>query len=155
MRSYKYDPYGNVVTNTGSGPVDYLRYTGAYNASGGYFHNGARYYDPAAGNWTQQDPLNQTTSLTQANRYAYVGDSPVNLIDPAGTSVLGDVVGGAAEVVGGSLAAGGAALAQGACMAGTDLVGTAHCAMVTYPAAVLGVGTAADGVRRIYRGASR
>jgi RHS repeat-associated protein len=84
VRSYKYDPYGNTVTNTGSGPVDYLRYTGAYNASGGYYHLGARYYDPAAANWTQQDPINQTTSLTQSNRYAYVGDSPTNFIDPDG-----------------------------------------------------------------------
>ena len=84
VRSYKYDPYGTVVTNTGSGPVDYLRYTGAYNASGGYYHLGARYYDPGAANWTQQDPINQTTSLTQANRYAYAGDSPTNFTDPDG-----------------------------------------------------------------------
>jgi glyoxylase-like metal-dependent hydrolase (beta-lactamase superfamily II) len=35
-------------------------------------------------NWTQQDPINQITSLTQANHYTYVGGNPINNTDPAG-----------------------------------------------------------------------
>ena len=29
---------------------------------------------------------------TQANRYTYTGDDPVNYVDPSGTSVFGDVL---------------------------------------------------------------
>lgn len=42
--------------------------------------------------WTQQDPLNQAASLTQANRYTYVGGNPVDFVDPTGQSFVGDVV---------------------------------------------------------------
>ena len=34
--------------------------------------------------WTQQDPLDQTTGLTQGDRHSYAGDDPINLTDPTG-----------------------------------------------------------------------
>ncbi|MCA1835259.1 MAG: RHS repeat-associated core domain-containing protein, partial [Actinobacteria bacterium] len=39
---------------------------------------GQRYYDPAVGRWTQQDPVGPRTN------YLYAGDDPVNLVDPSG-----------------------------------------------------------------------
>jgi len=45
---------------------------------------GARYYQPGTGRFTQQDPL--PCSVRQGQRYACAGNSPVNFIDPAGTS---------------------------------------------------------------------
>ncbi len=78
--SYGYDPYGKAI--------------GAYPSTFGYraglispnelLHFGARYYDPTIGAWTQQDPLNQTASLTQGNRYVYGADNPTDTTDPTG-----------------------------------------------------------------------
>jgi len=46
------------------------------------------------GRWTQQDPLNLMASQQNANRYAYAGGDPINLLDPAGTGVFDDVAEG-------------------------------------------------------------
>ena len=90
-QSYKYDPYGRITTYDSAGNVttspaidNPWRYTGAYHAPGGLVHNGMRWYDPQIGRWTQQDPLDQPSSLREANRYGYVGGDPVNHADPSG-----------------------------------------------------------------------
>jgi RHS repeat-associated protein len=45
---------------------------------------GQRYYDSSIGRWTQQDPLVSLVDPMQWNRYVYVGDDPVNYVDPSG-----------------------------------------------------------------------
>ena len=65
----------------------------------GLIHYRARYYDPALGRFTQPDPAGFVDGI---NRYAYVGNSPVNFTDPLGlgrqavaaTSGLGSTYGG-------------------------------------------------------------
>jgi RHS repeat-associated protein len=77
--TWKYDPYGIVVSHTGT---DYnpFGYTSGYTDSAtGLIHLGARYDNPADGRFTQQDPSGQ-----EINLYAYAGDSPVNATDPTG-----------------------------------------------------------------------
>jgi len=62
---------------------------------GGYFESstglvkfGTRYYNPNLGRWTQQDPVAGNLSDPDSlNRYLYVTDDPVNLLDPSGSSV--------------------------------------------------------------------
>jgi RHS repeat-associated protein len=81
-RHYSYDPDGN-ANLSGSGTDSVLRYAGGYQV-GSLYHYGARYYDPSTATWTQQDPLNQLASLTEANRYTYVGGDPIDLADPLG-----------------------------------------------------------------------
>jgi len=45
----------------------------------------ARYYDPAAGRFLTRDPVAGTVLAPQTmNRYVYVGNNPVNRIDPSG-----------------------------------------------------------------------
>jgi RHS repeat-associated protein len=82
--SSQYDPDGN-ATSSGSGATTDLRFAGGQ-VVGSLYHYGARYYDPAVGRWTQQDPINSYVDLTQANRYAYAGGDPINSVDPDGTS---------------------------------------------------------------------
>jgi RHS repeat-associated protein len=84
VRSYAYDPDGN-ASSTGSGATTDLRFAGGQ-VVGGLYHYGARYYDPATARWTQQDPIANYTDVTQANRYTYASDDPINLADPTGAS---------------------------------------------------------------------
>lgn len=88
-RSYSYDPDGN-ASSSGSGATTDIQFAGGHKIAS-YYHFGARYYDPATATWTQLDPLNQISSLTEANRYAYVGGDPVNYVDPTGRDIIDDI----------------------------------------------------------------
>lgn len=46
----------------------------------------ARYYDPSVGRFTARDPVGYLDGL---NRYAYVGNNPVNFTDPLGLTAQG------------------------------------------------------------------
>jgi RHS repeat-associated protein len=86
VRRYRYQPYGADDSPSGSWttttPIQYAN--GQLDATTGLYHFGERYYDTNTMRWTQQDPINQAASLTQANRYTYVGGSPTNFTDPGG-----------------------------------------------------------------------
>ena len=81
--SYDYEPYGSVKSSTGT-LFNPFKFTGGHDTGQGVYHYGARQYDPGLGRWTQQDPLDQSDDLRQANRYMYVGGDPVNRSDPNG-----------------------------------------------------------------------
>ncbi len=81
-----YDSYGN-ATETGPNPAfgDRYKYTDReYDAETGLQYNRARYYDPAVGRWTTEDPLGFGGGNT--NLYGYVHNSPPNATDPSGLS---------------------------------------------------------------------
>jgi RHS repeat-associated protein len=86
VNQYAYDPYGNKTTNTTT-VANPFGFGAGYTTVSGLSHFGARYQNPTDGRWTQQDPLNQITSLTQANRYAYAGDNPINFGDRSGDTI--------------------------------------------------------------------
>jgi RHS repeat-associated protein len=75
--TYQYDPYGNPI---GTGPTTF-GYGSGQILPDGLVHYGARYYDPANANWTQQDPLNQVSDLTQSDRFGFSADDPINMTD--------------------------------------------------------------------------
>jgi uncharacterized protein RhaS with RHS repeats len=75
---------------------------------GGLYHFGQRYTDTTTGRWTQQDPLDRPSDLTEGNRYRYTGDDPINNIDATGLlscSTFG--LGGACKTIGNALRAAG------------------------------------------------
>jgi RHS repeat-associated protein len=83
-----YDPYGNVLLTTGTGPQD-LGYEGSYYGQpGGFDHFGARLLDSTVGRWTQPDPSagSLLSDPTQADAYTEAGDDPINMTDLTGTS---------------------------------------------------------------------
>jgi RHS repeat-associated protein len=69
--------YGAVRTQTGVQPNEFT-FTGEQVDTSGLQYLRARYYDPALGRFLARDPL------PVGNRYAYVGNDPVNYSDPTG-----------------------------------------------------------------------
>jgi RHS repeat-associated protein len=56
----------------------------------GLVHMNGRVYDPLLARFTSADPMTENPFSTQGwNRYAYVGNSPVNFTDPSGYCFLG------------------------------------------------------------------
>ena len=83
--AYDYDPYG-VMLNQSEYVTNPWKYAGGYlDSSKGLYKFGVRYYDPDRGRWTQQDPVGGSLGdLNSANRYVYVGDDPINAVEPSG-----------------------------------------------------------------------
>jgi RHS repeat-associated protein len=75
--TYQYDSYGSPV---GTGPSTFGYRSGEV-LPDGLVHYGERDYDPTVGSWTQQDPISDVTGLTQANRFAFVGNNPLDNAD--------------------------------------------------------------------------
>jgi RHS repeat-associated protein len=79
-----YDPYGNVISSTGTLP-DY-RYAGLYGHDpSGLFLATYRAYDPAVGRWLNRDPIGLAGGL---NLYAYANNNPLRWTDPTGLDVF-------------------------------------------------------------------
>ena len=77
--SYKYDEFGK-VTITGS---DYnaFQYTGRENDGTGLYYYRARYYSPEMRRFVSEDPIGLWGGI---NFYSYVGNNPVDNLDPYG-----------------------------------------------------------------------
>lgn len=78
--SFSYDPYGNVMTSSGSYTTP-LSFGGQYrDAETGFTYLRARYYDPATAQFLSRDPAVATTR----SPYGYTQGNPLNGTDPTG-----------------------------------------------------------------------
>ena len=67
-----------------------LRFSGQYNdQDNGLFHNRFRDYDPRLGRYVQPDPLGLHGG---GNRYVYTEGNPLNLTDPFGLAICGNIM---------------------------------------------------------------
>jgi RHS repeat-associated protein len=78
----KYSAFGEAIIDPASTATNNLRFAGQFfDAETKLHYNWFRYYDPNIGKYYQTDPLN---ILGQKNRYLYVANQPLKLIDPYG-----------------------------------------------------------------------
>jgi RHS repeat-associated protein len=82
LQRMDYDEFGRVVLDTNPGFQPFGFAGGLYDSRTGLTRFGARDYDAETGRWTAKDPLRFEGGL---NLYAYVGNDPMNRIDPEGT----------------------------------------------------------------------
>ncbi|MGE4233989.1 MAG: RHS repeat-associated core domain-containing protein [Bacteriovoracia bacterium] len=98
----------------------------------GFYHYRARIYIPEIGRFAQSDPEPGVLDLPESvnNKYGYVGNNPINRIDPSGRSfwtsvwgkiTIGIIIGAAVALTGGA-AAGGVIAAAGITSAATGAV---------------------------------
>jgi RHS repeat-associated protein len=105
IQHYVYSIYGEkLATQDGSGndisanPVLNTTYTFAgreLDPESGYYYNRARYYDPGTGRFLQKDPSpgKLGVPVSVVNSYVYASNNPLNLVDPTGKSIFGDILG--------------------------------------------------------------
>jgi len=83
---YKYDPYGNATTASGShATINPLRYRGYYyDTETGLYYCQSRYYDPTIGRFINADVLVSAGTILGHNLFAYCENSPVICKDDSG-----------------------------------------------------------------------
>jgi len=89
VEQYGYDAWGRVSVYDGDGmPLTESAIGNRYAFQGreyswktGLYYFRARWYDPIVGRWLSKDPIGISGGL---NLYAFVGNNPVNYIDPVG-----------------------------------------------------------------------
>jgi len=92
-----YDPFGKATVNddpdgNGIHVTNNIRFPGQYyDNETGLHYNYHRYYDPGIGRMASPDPVIGTPEQPQSyNLYPYVGNQPVNRIDPKGLNWHGN-----------------------------------------------------------------
>ena len=90
--SYEYDPYGNILSTTGTladtlGVINPLRYRGyVYDQECDLYYLQSRYYDPQTGRFINADAYASTgQGIIGNNMFAYCSNNPIKYTDTAGT----------------------------------------------------------------------
>jgi RHS repeat-associated protein len=82
-----YEAFGNIASTAGAAENNRLANTKERSFSIGLDNHGFRYYDPEVGRYLTRDPIGYGDGM---NVYLYVGNNPINHLDPEGLSAIGD-----------------------------------------------------------------
>jgi RHS repeat-associated protein len=99
---YSYGAFG-ATASTGTASTNASQYTGRENDGTGLYYYRARYYSPALQRFISEDPIGFKGG--DFNLYAYVGNNPINFVDPLGEDTLqvalsGSIIFGPGALVG-------------------------------------------------------
>ncbi len=78
----KYDSFGNITDTSGAADLLFAFTGRMLDKDTGLQNNLNRWYDPLVGRWLNEDPSGFTAG--DMNLYRYVGNNPVNYVDPSG-----------------------------------------------------------------------
>lgn len=81
-----YDEFGSVTNDTNPGFQPFGFAGGLYDTDTGLVRFVFRDYDSETGRWTAEDPIGFAGG--QMNLYEYIGNNPMNRIDPSGTEAV-------------------------------------------------------------------
>ena len=90
VAKYRYDPYGNLVSSSGTmAAANPLRYRGYYyDTETGFYYLQSRYYDPKICRFINADNFASTgQGILGHNMFAYCGNNPIVFRDSSGYSV--------------------------------------------------------------------
>lgn len=91
VKRIDYDAFGDAITDSAPGFALRVGFAGGLkDPTSGLVQFGLRDYEPASGRWTSRDPI--LFDGGQTNLYAYVGDDPINAVDPDGTGFIKDFI---------------------------------------------------------------
>ena len=111
--SYEYDPWGNILSTSGSmaatlGADNPFRYRGYYyDNESGFYYLQSRYYDPATGRFLNADDtayIGASGTILGYSLFAYCENNPVSYMDSTGNWLLQAICGIAGAVVFGTVA---------------------------------------------------
>ena len=111
VASYRYDPYGNVISSSGSlATANTYRFSSKeWLVNGNLYYYGYRFYDPNFQRWLNRDPIDDVgfkvkyaaqktpqqprNLVLDANAFLFVDNDPVNRLDEDGRSAESGVAG--------------------------------------------------------------
>jgi RHS repeat-associated protein len=99
VAKYLYDAFGNILSMSGQmAPVNLIRFSSKeFDPNSGDYYYLYRYYDPHLQRWPNRDPIGEQGGY---NLFGFVGNDPLDGIDPLGYSVTTWPIWGACEELG-------------------------------------------------------
>ncbi|MFC1855555.1 RHS repeat domain-containing protein, partial [Thermodesulfobacteriota bacterium] len=85
VKTYEYKTFGTISKVTGTLENPYTYTSREYDAETGLYYYRARYYNPMQGRFINKDPIGINDG---PNRFIYVGNNPVNMVDPTGEVIF-------------------------------------------------------------------